>query len=33
MADALTLVVAHGIHHAGEVAALKGVQGAKGMPF
>lgn len=33
VADVLALLVEHTAHHAGEVAALKGVQGAKGMPI
>jgi hypothetical protein len=31
--DVLALLLIHTAHHAGEVAALKGIQGAKGLPF
>jgi uncharacterized damage-inducible protein DinB len=33
VAEVLTMLVGHLASHAGEVAALKGVQGAKGLPF
>ncbi len=33
VADTLALLVEHTAHHMGEIAALKGVQGAKGLPF
>ncbi len=33
VADVLALLLTHTSHHAGEVAALKGTQGAKGLPF
>jgi len=33
VASALTLVVSHMVGHAGEIAALKGVQGVMGLPF
>jgi len=33
VAQLLTLVVSHGTAHAGEVAALKGVYGGKGLPY
>ncbi len=31
--DVLALLVAHTAHHAGDISAIKGVQGAKGLPF
>jgi uncharacterized damage-inducible protein DinB len=31
--DALTILLAHAFHHGGEIAALRGVQGAKGLSF
>ncbi len=33
VANALTVVVSHIMGHAGEIAALKGLQGVKGLPF
>ncbi len=33
VADALTTVAAHTLEHSGEIAALKGVQGGKGLPY
>ena len=33
VADVLALLAEHTAHHAGEIAALKGAQGAKGMPI
>lgn len=33
IADMLTILVVHGASHAGEIAALKGVQGVKGLGF
>jgi uncharacterized damage-inducible protein DinB len=33
VADALILVVAHTMTHVGEIAAVKGMQGVKGLPF
>ena len=33
VADFLALLVVHTVFHAGEIAALKGVQGAQGIPF
>lgn len=32
-ADVLASLVVHGLGHAGEIAALKGMQGVKGLPF
>jgi uncharacterized damage-inducible protein DinB len=33
VADVLTILVAHATGHAGEIAALRGMQGVKGLPF
>lgn len=33
VAHAITLVVTHATGHAGEIAALRGIQGVKGLPF
>ena len=33
LADVLAMIVVHMLSHAGEIAALKGVQGVKGLPF
>jgi hypothetical protein len=33
VADIVATVAVHPVEHAGEIAALKGIQGAKGMPF
>lgn len=33
VADALAMLVEHTAHHIGEITALKGMQGAQGMPF
>lgn len=33
VADALAIMVVHIVTHAGEIAALKGIQGLKGLPF
>lgn len=33
VADVFTLIVVHAASHMGEIAALKGVQGGKGLPF
>ena len=33
VADVIALVIAHTAHHTGEISALKGVQGGKGLPF
>jgi hypothetical protein len=33
VADPLALIVVHTVSHAGEVSALKGVQGIAGIPF
>jgi len=33
VADVLVSLVVHGLGHAGEIAALKGMQGIKGLPF
>jgi len=33
VAEALAIVIAHDASHAGDIAAVKGVQGAKGYPF
>jgi uncharacterized damage-inducible protein DinB len=32
-ADVWALLVSHSLHHTGEIAALKGLQGEKGLPF
>ncbi len=33
VADVLALVATHTAHHMGEISALKGIQGAKGLPY